>query len=259
MKNLRVSLVQFEVIWENPVANRSKLNELINRLDGKTDLIVLPEMFTTGFSMHARELAETMAGESLNWMLDQSKAHQAALAGSMIVKEDENYFNRFIFVTPTGEIFYYDKRHLFSIGEEHLYFSNGNKKVIINFMGWRIALMVCYDLRFPVWCRSIHEADLIIFVANWPQARQHVWQALTKARAIENQLYVAGVNRTGMDGSGINYAGESMLIDPKGSILLDLENKLEAIETCDLSLKELNRFRDKFPVGRDADSFEIFL
>ncbi|MEI7423945.1 MAG: amidohydrolase [Prolixibacteraceae bacterium] len=259
MNNLRISLIQFEVIWENPVANRLKIDELICPLYGQTDLILLPEMFTTGFSMHAKELAETMEGETVNWMLDQARTNNFALAGSLIIKENGQFFNRFLFVTPSGNIFHYDKRHLFSIGEEHLYFKSGDKRVFINFLGWRIMLLVCYDLRFPVWCHSIREADLLLFVANWPEPRNHVWQALTKARAIENQLYVAGVNRTGTDGSGISYLGESMIIDPKGRVLLDLGNKTETAGTCDLSLDELIRFREKFPVGRDADSFEIIL
>ena len=259
MNNLRISLIQFEVAWEDPVANRLKLNDLFFPLKGQTDLILLPEMFSTGFSMRAKELAEAMDGETVTWMLQQARKNNVALAGSLIIKEAGQFFNRFLFVTPSANIFHYDKRHLFSIGEEHLYFKNGDKRVIINFLGWRIILLVCYDLRFPVWCRSINEADLILFVSNWPDTRKHVWQALTKARAIENQLYVAGVNRTGKDGSGINYLGESMIIDPKGNVLLDLGNKMETAGTCDLSLDELNRFREKFPVGRDADSFEIVL
>ena len=259
IKNLRISLVQFEVIWENQDANRLKLDELLKPLNGSTDLILLPEMFTTGFSMHARELAETMDGPSVKWMVLQAQKTSAALAGSLIIKEDDHFFNRLVFVTPSCEIYYYDKRHLFSIGEEHKYFSSGNKRVIVNYLGWRIALMICYDLRFPVWCRTIKDADLMLFTANWPDARQPVWQTLTKARAIENQLYVAGVNRTGMDGSGINYVGESVVIDPKGKIMLDMGTKSDAAGTCVLSLEELNRFRKKFPVGKDVDTFEITL
>jgi predicted amidohydrolase len=257
MNNLRISLIQYEVVWENPDANRLKLEELLNPLSGQTDLILLPEMFTTGFSMHAKELAETMNGKSVNWMLQQAGFLQAALAGSLIIKENGHSFNRFLFVTPSGEVYHYDKRHLFSIGEEHNYFSCGIKKVVVNFQGWRIALMICYDLRFPVWCRSIQDTDLMLFTANWPEARQQVWHTLTKARAIENQIYVAGVNRTGRDGSGIGYKGESVVIDPKGIVILDLENKTEITATCELSLNELNLFRKKFPVGRDADTFEI--
>lgn len=236
-----------------------KLSELLSGLNGQTDLMLLPEMFTTGFSMRAKELAETMAGESVSWMVNQSRKHHAALAGSLIIKDSGQYFNRFLFVTPEGKIYHYDKRHLFSIGEEHLYFSSGKERVIVNFRGWRIIPMVCYDLRFPVWCRSIKQADLMLFVANWPEARKQVWQTLLKARAIENQVFVAGVNRTGKDGAGIGYQGESMIIDPRGNVIADLGNKTEDVATSDLSLKELKLFRDKFPVGRDADSFEIIL
>lgn len=259
MENLRISLIQFEVVWENPEVNRLKLSELISGLKGQTDLMLLPEMFTTGFSMRANEQAETMAGESVSWMVNQSRKHHAALAGSLIIKDGGQYFNRFLFVTPEGKIYHYDKRHLFSIGEEHLYFSSGKERVIVNFRGWRIIPMVCYDLRFPVWCRSIKQADLMLFVANWPEARKQVWQTLLKARAIENQVFVAGVNRTGKDGAGIGYQGESMIIDPRGNVIADLGNKTEDVATSDLSLKELKLFRDKFPVGRDADSFEIIL
>ena len=257
MDDFRISLLQYEIVWENSNSNRLILNELIEPLIGHTDLILLPEMFTTGFSMNARELAETMDGQSVKWMVHQAGKTGAALAGSLIIKEESHFFNRLLFVTPSGKIFHYDKKHLFSMGEEHEYFSSGTSRVIINYLGWRIALMICYDLRFPVWCRTINDADLMLFLANWPASRQLVWQTLTKARAIENQLYVAGVNRAGKDGSGIDYIGGSVAIDPKGIIMLDMENKSEAAGTCLLSLKELNRFREKFPVGQDADSFEI--
>ncbi len=255
---LRVSLIQFDVTWENPVANRLILEQLIVPLIGKTDLILLPEMFTTGFSMNAKELAETMDGESVSWMQSQAKKCGAAIAGSLIIKGNDRFFNRFLFITPTGQTHFYDKKHLFSIGGENQYFTGGSKRVVVSYLGWKIALFVCYDLRFPVWCRSIKDADLMLFTANWPEKRKIVWQSLIQARAIENQLYVACSNRTGLDGVGIAYAGESMVIDPKGNRVCDLSTTTEAVDTCTISLKELNRFREKFPVSADEDQFEIF-
>ena len=257
MDILRISLVQFDIVWESPVSNRLKLDLLLEPLKGKTDLILLPEMFTTGFSMKAKELAESMDGESVKWMKLQAKNNGAALAGSLIIKEHNHYYNRFLFITPAEEIFFYDKKHLFSMGEEDHYFTHGSKRVVINYFGWRIALFICYDLRFPVWCRSIKDADLMLFAANWPENRKVVWQTLTKARAIENQLYVAGINRSGVDGAGITYSGDSMLIDPKGAVRCDLNNQSDVVETSSISLQDLNQFREKFPVFRDVDSFEI--
>ena len=257
MDQLRISLVQYDVIWEDTAANRLKLDQLLEPLRGKTELILLPEMFTTGFSMHARELAESMDGASVSWMLALAGKTGSALAGSLIIKENDHFYNRFLFITPDGKISHYDKKHLFSIGEESQYFSNGNSRLIVNYLGWRIVLFVCYDLRFPVWCRSIKDADLMLFTANWPNSRQNVWQILPKARAIENQLYVACVNRIGTDAGGIRYSGESMLIDPKGKIMLLLPENTESVENCTISLAALNAFRKKFPVSRDEDNFEI--
>lgn len=257
MDFLRISLVQMDVVWEDPVSNRLKLEQLMDPLRGVTDLVLLPEMFSTGFSMNARALAEPMDGETVIWMKACAKKLGAALAGSLIIEENGLFYNRFLFVTPSNEIFYYDKKHLFSIGDENQYFSCGNKRTVIQYNGWRIALFVCYDLRFPVWCRSIKDADLMLFTANWPAARKNVWNTLMHARAIENQLYVAGVNRTGSDGSGIIYSGASMVIDPKGNIVSELTDCSDEILTCKLSLNELNKFREKFPVYRDEDDFEI--
>ena len=257
MDLLRISLVQMVVIWENPVANRQKLDQLLQPLTGMTDLIVLPEMFTTGFSVQARELAEPMSGETVGWMKLKAQQTGAAIAGSLIIKENGIHFNRFIFVHPSGQINQYDKRHLFSMGGENQYFDKGRSKDIIQYKGWRIALFVCYDLRFPVWCRSISTADLMLFAANWPEKRNLVWQTLIRARAIENQLYVVGVNRTGLDGNGITYSGESTLIDAKGFYLLEMGQQPDRVATCPISLDELNRFREKFPVAEEEDRFSL--
>jgi len=258
MDLLRISLVQFDIGWEEPAKNRSKLDSLLLPLIGRTDLILLPEMFTTGFSMKARELSETMEGESVTWMKFQAQKTGSAIAGSLIIEENGLYFNRFLFVMPDNQLCFYDKRHLFSMGDEHQFFSKGKVRRIVNYKGWKIALFICYDLRFPVWCRVINEADLMLFTANWPESRNIVWQTLTQARALENQLYVAGVNRIGTDGAHIGYAGSSRVIDPRGTILTELKNLDDKVDTTTISLDELNRFRNKFPVGRDEDSFEIF-
>ena len=259
MDLLRISLVQFDIVWENPGANRNKLDILLAPLKGTTDLILLPETFVTGFTMKVNELAETMNSETVNWMKEQAIRTGAAICGSLIIKEETCFYNRFLFVRPDGQVACYDKRHLFSIGEENKFFTAGGKRLVVEYLGWKIALFVCYDLRFPVWCRSIADADLMLFVANWPEARSIVWQTLTRARAIENQLYVACVNRTGVDGTGIAYSGESMLIDSRGAILCNMKNQSEGTETTTLSLDELINFRRKFPVIRDEDIFEISL
>lgn len=257
MDPLRISLVQFDISWEDAVANRSKLDHLLDPKTGTTDLVLLPEMFTTGFSMNARNLSEKMDGISVEWMLQKASAIGAAIAGSLIIRENNHYFNRFLFVTPGGEIFSYDKRHLFSIGGENQYFEPGNKRVVVDYLGWKIALYICYDLRFPVWSRSVLEADLLLFTANWPLNRKIVWETLLRARSIENQAYTAGVSRTGRDGSGVDYFGGSMVINPKGEMVLGLKGSTDTVETTTISLSQLNSFRKKFPVHLDADSFRI--
>jgi len=257
MDLLRISLVQLDISWESPVHNRLRLGSLLEPLTGGTDLILLPEMFTTGFSMKARELAETMEGDSVSWMKFQARKTGSAIAGSLIIEESGHFYNRFLFVSPDGKIDSYDKRHLFSMGEENQYFDQGTERVIVHYAGWRIALFVCYDLRFPVWCRTIRDADLVIFTANWPESRKIVWQTLVPARAIENQLYVAAVNRTGTDGSGINYMGASMVVDPRGAINGNIALDQEMVVSCTLSLEDLLAFRKKFPVERDEDNFTI--
>lgn len=257
MDPLRISLVQYDIAWEDPNANRLKLGLLIDPLKGKTDIILLPEMFTTGFSMNASELSETMDGITVKWMHEMASVTGAAIAGSLIINENSHYFNRFLFVTPEGEIFSYDKRHLFSIGGENLCFTPGNKRVVINYCGWKIALLICYDLRFPVWSRTAGDVDLMLYTANWPQKRKIVWETLLRARAIENQVYTAGVSRTGTDGTGVLYFGGSMVIDPKGELLIGLSDLSDKAGTITLSLEQLNSFRKKFPVSLDADSFKI--
>ena len=256
-ENLRVTLAQVDLVWENPLKNRENLELLILQLVGKSDVVILPETFTTGFSMRTSELAEPMDGPTLKWLLDLSKVSGVAIGGSLLVKVDDYIFNRFVFVTPDGGISFYDKRHLFSIGGESNLLTSGDHRQVINYLGWRIALYVCYDIRFPVWCRNLADTDLMIFTANWPDSRREVWNTLLKARAIENQVYVAGVNRIGTDGEGIYYSGHSQIINARGELLIQAENKVSELLTFQISLTELNDFRMKFPVANDADHFVI--
>jgi omega-amidase len=254
---ISVTLAQVDLSWENSAANLNHLAKKIDGLSEPTDIIILPETFTSGFSMNPEHLAETMNGQSVQWMSEIAKKTSAAICGSLIIKDKGQFFNRFVFAKPDGEILHYDKRHLFSIGGEKSVFTAGNERIIINYLGWRIGLYVCYDLRFPVWCRNRKDTDLMLFTANWPFSRSIVWNTLLKARAIENQVYVAGVNRIGKDGNGIKYLGESQLINPYGKTILEYVYQKEGLLSCTISLIELNDFRRKFPVSEDADTFEI--
>ncbi len=254
---LRITLAQVDIVWENPGQNRTVLENQIRQLVGKSDLVILPETFTTGFSMQAIGLAEFMDGETINWLLNLSRSTGLAICGSLLVKDNDLFYNRFVFITPKGELSFYDKRHLFSIGGESVSFTAGEKRLIVDFMGWRIALYICYDIRFPVWCRNQNETDLMIYTANWPSSRSEVWNVLLKARAIENQVYVAGVNRVGTDGNGVVYIGESQIINPIGKVLLQSDLTGVGMFTFEISKKVLNDFREKFPVTKDADSFVL--
>jgi len=254
---LRITLAQVNLVWENPEQNRSNFEMQIRQLSGKSDLVILPETFTTGFSMRAHDLAEPMDGPTVNWMFSLSRITGLAIGGSLIIKENDLYYNRFVFVTPDGDISHYDKRHLFSIGGESISFTAGNEKLIVDFHGWRIAFYICYDVRFPVWCRNVNDTDLMIFAANWPASRNEVWKTLLKARAIENQVYVAGVNRIGKDGNDISYIGESQILNSRGEMLSGYDQTIDGYLSYEISLKELNDFRAKFPVANDADQFLI--
>jgi len=255
--NLRITLAQVDLVWENPNLNRINVDFQINQLIGQTDLVILPETFTTGFTMCASDFAEPMDGPTVNWLLSLSQKTGIAIGGSLLIKDNGLYFNRFVFVTPEGEIYHYNKRHLFSIGGESNSFTVGDQRMIINFSGWRIALYICYDIRFPVWCRNVNDTDLMIFTANWPSSRNEVWKVLLKARAIENQVYVAGINRIGKDGNGIDYIGDSQIINSRGEAIRETTLSNTGVLTYEISLKELNDFRVKFPVGNDADQFLI--
>lgn len=254
---MRVAIIQFDISWEDKQSNFKSLEKLILPLSGKTDLIVLPEMFNTGFSMNPDKLCEHPHSETFTWMKNLSDKGNFAVCGSYIVKEAGKTYNRFVLVAPGTETISYDKRHLFSMGNEDKYFSKGMRQEVFSYMGFRIMPIICYDLRFPVWSRNKNDYDLLICVANWPESRREVWNTLLKARAIENQCYVTGANRVGIDGTGIKYCGDSVILNPRGETLQEGITNTDSVITADLSLSELNEFREKFPAWKDADDFSI--
>lgn len=258
MNALKVTTIQSSLLWESPKENCKHFENLIAAVTDGSDLVVLPEMFTTGFSMNSSRLAERHHGTTWQWMVSTSKTHNVAITGSLIIEDSGNYFNRLYFVTPNGESHHYDKKHLFRMVNENNFFKAGEKRLILNYKGWNICPMICYDLRFPVWSRNTKpKYDLLLYVANWPMPRANAWSALLTARAIENQCYVVGVNRVGEDGNGLPYSGNTAVIDPKGVTLNQAKPQQKIVETTSLSLDKLNEFRQKFPVGMDADGFEF--
>lgn len=253
---LRISLVQYDIAWENKEANLLYVGNRLSELAGKTDIAVLPEMFSTGFSMNSRNLAETTDGQTISAIKEWASAYDMAICGSFIAKDGEHYYNRGFFITPQKE-YYYDKRHLFRMGNEPESFSAGKKQLIFEHKGFNICLLICYDLRFPVWARNVDNAyDLLIYTANWPASRANVWNALLVARAIENMAYVCGVNRIGTDGNGLAHQGDSKIINARGNEIVSLSAK-EQTETISISKTELEKFRDKFPTWKDADRFDL--
>ena len=261
MPTLTISTIQTNLLWEESSANLRLLEEKIVAIQEKTEIVVLPEMFSTGFSMRAAQLAETMDGETVSWMKRVSRENGIVLTRSIMIREEDKYFNRLVWMLPNGEYGYYDKRHLFAYGEEDKHYSAGDKRLIASVKGWKINLQVCYDLRFPVWARqqvkeSGPEFDVLIYVANWPERRSHAWKTLLCARAIENQCYVVGVNRTGTDANNIYYSGNSLVIDPLGQVLYHMADE-EDVNTITLSKEKLEEVREKFPFWKDADGFKI--
>lgn len=255
---MRITIIQDVIFWADKAANLQKAGEQLANLSGQTDLVVLPEMFTTGFCTNQLDLAETMEGETVKTLKHWAMSYKLAITGSFIATENGKIFNRAFFVFPTGEIQTADKRHLFSMGDEHNHFSAGNKRMIVNYCGFNICVLVCYDVRFPVWARNVkNEYDLLIYVANFPQRRIADWDILLQARAIENQSYVCGVNRIGIDGLGIDYNGHSTLLDFKATPLLHFSDNDWSIQTKELTLELLQSYREKFAVWKDADEFEI--
>lgn len=255
-ENLRFTLIQPDMMWENKAANLDHYGRLISNIVGHKEVVVLPEMFPTGFSMASERLAEPMEGDTIQWMRDTAHAHRIILVGSLMIKEEEHYFNRLVWMQPDGQYSTYDKRHLFAYAQEHQHFSPGQRKLVTQVKGWRICPLVCYDLRFPVWSRYAAgaEYDLLLYVANWPQRRSLAWKTLLQARAIENQAYSIGVNRIGEDANGIIYVGESSVFDPLGTQLWQAGAD-EAVHTIDLSYAALQEARNHYPFLKDADKF----
>ena len=257
MQNLTISIIQSDLVWEDVAANLKAFTKKIKAVK-QSDLIVLPETFSTAFSMNSEHLAEPMNGKTMTWMATMAKEKNTVLAGSAILRENDHIFNRFIWMRPDGSFDKYDKRHLFRMGDEHNHFTAGSERLIVELKGWKICPQICYDLRFPVWSRNKkQEYDLLLYIANWPEVRIPAWEKLLYARAIENQCYVAGVNRIGIDGNGVNCSGNSMLIDSKGDLIWKAKDLEEETKTVKVSLDDLNGFRKKFPVGMDADEFEV--
>lgn len=271
MSTLNITTIQTNLYWEDKTANLRMFEEKISSINDKMEIVVLPEMFSTGFSMKPESLAEKMDGATIEWMKKIAASRNIILTGSVIIEDDGNYYNRLIWMQPNGQYGYYDKRHRFAYAGEDLHYAAGKKRMIASVKGWRINLLVCYDLRFPVWSRQAvysripggdgtgpgePEYDMLIYVANWPERRVHAWKTLLQARAIENQCYVVGVNRTGNDGNNIQYSGESMIIDAMGEILYGKVNE-EDIFTIALEKEKLDEIRMKLPFLKDADRFFI--
>ena len=244
--HLRVTLVQTELAWQDPAANRHRLAAHFRGLVGHTDLVVLPEMFSTGFSMAAAELAEDMDGPTVDWMREEAAALGCVIAGSLIVRDGGRCYNRLVWARPDGSLEHYDKRHLFRLAGEQEHYAAGSRRLVVALKGWRVCPMICYDLRFPVWSRSRGDYDLLLYVANWPQRRALAWSTLLRARAIENQSYVVGVNRIGKDGNGTAYAGDSVAVDFLGQPLSS-EGGGDRVETAVLDLESLRAYRDELP------------
>lgn len=256
---LRLSLVQSNLTWGDVNENLKQFSQQIAPLKDKSDLIVLPEMFTSGFMMSEKDEIAFYADITIAWMCEQARYLNAHIMGSFLVCEANLYYNRMHTISPNGDIFTYDKRHLFRMGNEHKHFEAGKEKGIVNIGAWRIRPLVCYDLRFPIWSRNQEDYDLLVCVANWPAVRRNVWDTLLKARAIENQAYVAGVNRVGKDGMGLTHSGGTCVIDAKGDVLTKCKDDTNEIQTKHLFLDDLRDLREKFPVYLDADAFEIHI
>lgn len=254
MENLKITILQPNIIWENPQANLEKYSVMLESIE-ETDVIMLPEMFSTGFSMQPEKLKESMDGQSVKWMQQVASDKNAAVVGSLIIEANAHVFNRAVWVFPDGQIETYDKRHLFGMGQEHLYYTPGKDKLIVEYKGWKFCPQICYDLRFPVFARNTEDYDVVFYMANWPSARHHVWKNLLISRAIENQAYCFGVNRVGTDGTGLKYLGDSSCVSPKGFAEFMGEN--EAVKTFGISYSELHDFRQNFPLLNDLDKFEI--
>ena len=257
MQDLKVTLIQTELDWEDIPANLARFEKLVHRVESDSDLIVLPEMFSTGFSMNADQLAEAMHGDSLAWLRTTAEKVHSDMVGSIMIRENDRFYNRLFWVKPDGRLLAYDKRHLFRMTGEHDVYTAGNQNVLAKLKGWHIRPFICYDLRFPVWTRNTdNRFDMALYVANWPAARAAHWKTLLQARAIENQTYVVGVNRIGTDGNGVYHSGDSSVIDPLGNIVFQTGHS-SCVRTVRLSGDALEEYRRSFPAWKDGDTFEL--
>jgi len=259
---MKIALIQNKIYWEDASKNIAHFSELITSI-AEVDIVVLPEMFSSGFTMNSKKVAQTMSGDAVKWLKQTAQELGVVIIGSLVISEENKYFNRLIWADPSGSIKTYDKRHLFRMANENNFFTAGKERVIINYKGIRFCPLICYDLRFPVWSRNKGSNDnnpvydCLIYVANWPEARTEAWKSLLQARAIENQAYVIGVNRVGSDDNGINYSGDSRCFSPKGERLDDFKSNEPQIEIIEINMEQLDEYRKKFPVSMDADSFTI--
>ncbi len=256
-KHLTIAIIQSNLVWENPIQNRLDFYRKLSDIKDSIDLIILPEMFTTGFTMNPNIVSENMQGNTIEWMKQIAKEKKAALTGSIVISENNEYYNRLLFVEPSGKIHYYDKRHTFTLAGEHLVYTAGKKHTIINYKGWKINPLICYDLRFPVWARNTQDYDLLFYVANWPKPRIAAWDALLKARAIENMSYCIGVNRVGLDANNLEYPGHSVVYDLFGNVVETCEDDKEDITIATLSKDHLKNYRQKLQFLNDRDSFTL--
>ncbi len=256
MNTLRLALIQSALYWENAKMNRQMFSWKIRDLSGEADLIVLPEMFSTGFTMKPEHVAEEPDGATTDWMKELAHETGAVITGSVVIRDQHKYYNRLLWVDPHGQVLHYDKRHLFAMAGEHNVYTAGTKQLIAEWKDWRICPMICYDLRFPVWSRNTQDYDLLLYVANWPEPRRTHWQHLLRARAIENQCFTAGVNRLGRDENGLEYCGDSTLIDYQGEILASSSHSETTLQVT-INRDDLKTWRDRFPFLADRDTFSL--
>ncbi|MFD1614499.1 amidohydrolase [Gelatiniphilus marinus] len=256
-ERLKIALIQLDLVWENPEQNRKNFSKKIESIPSAVDVVILPEMFTTGFTMNAKQVAETMRGKTVEWMKNTASKNNTAMVGSLIISEENKYYNRLLFVEPSGKMSIYNKRHSFTLVGEDKVFTAGSEKVIIDYKGWKICPLICYDLRFPVWARNTEDYDVLIYVANWPKPRISAWDALLKARAIENMSYCIGVNRVGFDGANNEYSGHSAVYDVLGNAITAFKPHKAQIEIVVLEKKHISKYRNKFKFLNDKDAFTL--
>jgi omega-amidase len=253
---MKLALIQSSLVWENPTDNRNYFEQKIDAISEKVDLIVLPEMFNTGFTMNPITVAETMQGETIQWLQSLAKAKNSAITGSLVIKEKGNFYNRLVFVFPSGEIQFYDKRHLFTLAGEDKVYTSGKEKLIVAYQGWKICPLICYDLRFPIFSRNTEDYELLIYVANWPKLRINAWDILLKARSVENMCYTIGVNRTGFDDTNFEYNGHSQAVDFLGDYVLEPQ-ETEGVFVIELNKEKLVETKSKLGFLNDSDTFEL--